>query len=87
MYTIDINKLMDKYPGYWWIDKGAELCGYNPMANTWIVIDDGMCRSHDGKWIVHNYILPKGLDPIKEHCKYLGVENKPFPETREKLIY
>lgn len=87
-HNIDFGKLTQKYPGFAWVDRCAELCGYNTETREWIVIDDGMCSSYDGKWIVHVYQLPDRIkDPITERCKYIGSEYKKFPETRETLIW
>lgn len=39
-----------------WCGNRAEIVGYNPIKNLHIVIDDGMCRTEDGKYCFHIYI-------------------------------
>lgn len=42
---IDMGRLAQKYPGFAFMGKGAELCGYNPQNSEYLVIDDGMCTN------------------------------------------
>ena len=53
--TIEMRILTQKYPGFVLMEKGAELCGYNPQSSEYLVIDDGMCRNDAGTWVVHHY--------------------------------
>lgn len=62
-----------------WIAKDAEIVGYSPMKNKHIVIDDGMCQSGTGKYLVHIYNPDARRFPdIWHHFKYLENSRKIF---------
>lgn len=84
-YEISISKLTKTFPDFIWMQKVLELCGWNPETHQWIVIDDGMCISEDGTWVVHMYQFPPSDDPIKTHYKYGHGEK--LIEERYKLIW
>ncbi len=65
---ITVPFLFLKYEGFLFRDMGKELVGYNKEKNEYIIIDDGMCISVQGKWLVHHY---KITDP-----KFKPFENK-----------
>lgn len=68
--TIDFEILAKTYPGFIFIAKVAELCGYNPKIRQYLVIDDGMCCNNTGTWLVNLYkITNPAYNPFDE-CKY-----------------
>lgn len=64
IYNITFQMLWRLFPkDTMWTTSGAELIGYSPKTNRHIVIDDGLCISDDGYYLVHEY-SPKNP---KEH--------------------
>ena len=82
---IKFRKLTQLFPkDTAWVDGVAEIIGYSPNQNLHIVIDDGLCKSEDGQYLVHKY---KPRDPQKHWndwnsgkypLKYLVDEEKVF---------
>lgn len=67
--TINLITLFFKFPDFSFISKGSELCGYNKKNNECIIIDDGMCTSHNGSWYIHHYKVNEDYD-FNSCCKY-----------------
>lgn len=84
--TIDMGILTQKYPGFSFIGKGADLCGYNPQSSEYLVIDDGMCRDDTGtSWVVHYYrIISSDFNPF-DACKHPGDRGIKISEERVGL--
>lgn len=74
MKEISISKLTKTFPGFIWVSRCLELCGWNPDACQWIVIEDGICMSHSGRWVVTVYQLREGEQPIRDGYKYCDHE-------------
>lgn len=84
--VINICSLFYHYPGFVFLDKGAELCGFNRDKMEYIVIEDGMCSTVTGTWLVHHYkIVNTDFDPFAKD-KYPGGKYK-ISEKRMKLVY
>lgn len=82
---IDMGRLAKKYPGFAFMGKGAELCGYNPENSEYLVIDDGMCRDDTGTWVVHHYrIASPDFNPFDVY-KHPGDESAKISEERVDL--
>lgn len=83
--TIKMGILTQKYPGFVFMKKGAELCGYNPQNNEYLVIDDGMSRNDTGTWGVHHYrITSPDFNPF-DACKHPGDGGVKISEERTVL--
>lgn len=82
--TIEMGILAQKYPGFAFIGKGADLCGYNLQSSEYLVIDDGMCRNDAGTWVVHHYrITSPDFNPFDAY-KHPGdrggkIQKREFP--------
>lgn len=85
-YEISLSKLVNTFPGFIWVDRCLELCGWNPETHQWIVIDDGMCVDKDGSWIVTIYQLTEFVNPIQENYKYCD-HYMIIDQSRYKLIW
>ncbi|MCH5167419.1 MAG: hypothetical protein J1F35_05940 [Erysipelotrichales bacterium] len=82
---ISISKLTKTFPGYIWWENGAELCGINFDTKQQITIEDGMCISEDGTWVVFGYNL-KEIPEYWRKLKYESSDDK-FMEDRIKLVW
>lgn len=60
---ITIHTLYDTFKGYMFRQSNAEIVGVNMKENTLVVIHDAFCKSVDGKWLVHQYVV-KNLETI-----------------------
>ena len=66
--SISFRKLIAMFPeDTMWVSGGSEIIGYSYKENTHIVIDDGQCFSHDGKYFVHKY---KPSNPFKHFMEW-----------------
>lgn len=84
---INISLLFEQYPGFAFLDKGAELCGFNRDKMEYIVIEDGMCTAVTSTWVVHHYkIVNTDFDPFAED-KYPEDEECKISEKRVRLVY
>lgn len=83
--SISFSKLDFLFPGFVWWTACHELCGINFDTKQQICIDDGMCGSEDGTWVVFGY----NLETIPKHWKRLKFESSEdmFIEERVKLIW
>ena len=100
-YYIELRILSRVFPNdTLWIQQGHEIIGYSPSENKHIVIEDGVCWTDDGEWLVHIY-QPKNpeehkknwydgnvIEGIKYPMKYLVDENyaTKIEEKRMKLV-
>lgn len=83
--TIDLGILIQKYPGFVFMEKGAELCGYNPQNSEYLVIDDGICRGDTGTWVIHHYkITSPDFNPFDIY-KHPGDKGFKISEERVAL--
>lgn len=83
--TIEMGILTQEYPGFVFMGKGAELCGYNPQNKEYLVIDDGMCRDDTGTWVVHHYrITSPDFNPFDVY-KHPGDGGVKISEERVSL--
>ena len=85
-YEISISKLTKTFPGFIWVDRCLELCGWNPVTHQWIVIEDGMCVDNEGEWVVTIYQLSDNERPIQNNYKYCE-HDKIIEQERYKLIW
>ena len=85
--SILFSKLTELFPkDTMWVDGCAEIIGYSYKENVHIVIDDGQCRSSNGKYLVHKYIPSNPIKHLAEWnsgkypLKYLIDEEKVFED-------
>lgn len=83
---IDFSCLDRTFPGFIWVSRVHEICGWNPETYQWIVIDDGMCWDETGQWLVHIYQLTEKDHPIEWKWKYHDNETK-IAEEWYKLVW
>lgn len=77
--NLRINDLDRAFPDFVWWRNGSEICGINFTTKQLITIEDGTCRSKDGKWLVHGYQFNEIPTDWKRY-KY------PSEEMAEKII-
>lgn len=53
--NLRINDLDREFPDFVWWRNRSEICGINFVLKQHITIEDGTCRTKDGKWMVHGY--------------------------------
>lgn len=57
--NINFSVLDMLFPDYVWTSRGLEVCGLHKSGTQFITIDDGMCTSNDGTWVVFIYSFDK----------------------------
>ena len=82
---ISLSKLESLFPGFVWWPAGHELCGINFAIKQQICIDDGMCVSEDGTWVVFGYNL-ESIPSDWKTLKFCSSEDI-FIEKRMKLVW
>lgn len=80
--VVSYSRLNREFPGFvWWVNK-KEICGVNFETRQNIVIEDGLCRDRNGKWLVHLYQW-KELPQDWKKLKYSVDEEKLMEEWKE----
>lgn len=88
------NILAQKFEGFIFKPKGAELCAYHPITGDYIVIDDGMCYSEENSfWIYIQYRFYNKVDGLNffmskyKHPFFFNKESSEGKRIGEFKIY